>query len=288
MLDLGQIYTFLAVVEHGGFSRAAAAIGSTQPVVSQQVRKLEVALGARLLIRSHVVTVPSVDGNRFLPYARALIRTEARARGSIDGNQLVVAASGNVGTYLLPKLIGAFKDQFPMTEIELLYGTNAEAIDHVEVGAADVGLTEWWDDRRGFLGRIWHREPLVVIVPPNHPWARRGSVKRTELFDESMIGGEPGTGTRRLLEEKFGKSIDRLKMGASLGSTAAVKEAVKAGLGISLVMKAAIEEETKNGSLVALKITTTKLEKELYTIVSADQPETALGNRFASFLLGAL
>ena len=80
VLDLTQVRAFLAVVEHGGFSRAAAALETTQPVVSQQVRKLETAVGARLLARSHARTVPTGDGHRFLPHARALLRAVERAR----------------------------------------------------------------------------------------------------------------------------------------------------------------------------------------------------------------
>ena len=285
MLDLNQVQAFLAVVDSAGFSRAARALGSTQPVVSQQVRKLEAAVGTRLLARSHARTVPTADGARFLPYARALVRTEERARRSMLKDRLVIAASGNIGTYLLPPVLSDCPAaQAP--DPELLVGTNQETAARVQSGVADVALMEWWDDRPGLEAAVWRREPLVVIVGADHGWAARRAAGKAELFDEPLIGGEPGTGTGALLQQVFGRSAARLKVGLTVGSTAAVKEAGKAGLGISIVMAASVRDEVRYGVLGALEVSDAALAKDLYAVVSSDQPETAPAMRFRNHLLG--
>ncbi|MCG8561521.1 MAG: LysR substrate-binding domain-containing protein [Hyphomicrobiales bacterium] len=285
MLDLNQVQAFLAVVDSAGFSRAARALGSTQPVVSQQVRKLEAAIGARLLARSHARTVPTADGARFLPYARALVRTEERARRSVRKDRLAIAASGNIGTYLLPKVLGGTATAVQTPDPELLVGTNQETAARIQSGVADIALMEWWDDRPGLDATVWRREPLVVIVGPAHGWAARRAVEKAELFDEPLIGGEPGTGTGALLQQVFGRAAARLKVGLTVGSTAAVKEAVKAGLGLSIVMAASVRDEVRYGTLGALEVSDAALVKDLYAVVSSDQPETAPAMRFRSHLL---
>lgn len=287
MLDLNQVRAFLAVVDTAGFSRAAEALGTTQPVVSQQIRRLETELGVRLLVRGHAKTVPTGEGWRLLPYARALVRTEARARDSVSQESLVIAASSNIGTYVLPGILSAYRRDEPTGEVELLIGTNADAAGHIESGAADVALMEWWDDRSGFDARVWHREELVVIVGKGHRWAGRRTVPKDALFGETLIGGEAGTGTGQALRQVFGRSATRLEIGLTVGSTAAVKEAVKAGLGISIVMASSVREETANGSLSRLSIAGTTLAKDLYAIVASDQPATSPPSRFNRYLAGA-
>ncbi len=284
MLDLNQVRAFLAVVDHAGFSRAAEALATKQPVISQQVRRLEADLGTRLLVRSHARSVPTPDGQKFLPYARALVRTEARARDSVDRDALTVAASSNIGTYLLPGILRTYRNRPAAPAINLLIGTNLDAAGHVESGTADIALMEWWDGRSGFDAHVWAREDLVVIVATKHPWAARRTVPKDELFDETLIGGEAGTGTGHLLQELFGASANKLKVGLTFGSTAAVKEAVKAGLGISIVMSGSIREDVANGSLIPLPVAGTKMVKDLYAVLPSDQPETSHASVFGQYL----
>lgn len=286
MLNLAQVQAFLAVVDSGGFGDAARRLGLAQPTVSLQVRKLEEDLGVRLLARSNARTLPSVEGRLFLPHARGLIRAAERARVSVGVGPLAVGASGNIGTYLLPRRVKNFADAEPGREVQLVIGSNPETAERLEAGLVDVAVMEWWDGRPGFVATIWREEPLVVIVPPDHPWATRDAIARADMFGVPLIGGEPGTGTGRLLERTFGRDAGRLKVGPTLGSTAAVKEAVKAGLGVSLVMAAAVTDEVRLGTLRALPLIDAHLVKPLSIVRREDQPETAPAARFAAFLAG--
>jgi DNA-binding transcriptional LysR family regulator len=284
MLNLSQVQTFLAVVDEGGFQGAAQALGLAQPTVSQQLRKLEDAVGAQLVVRTRNGSQPTPDGRAFLPYARGLIRTAERALSAVGDRALAIGASSNIGTYLLPRRLHRFASDTG-AGFDLVLGTNPETAARLDGGEIDVAVMEWWDGRPGFSAAPWRREPMVVIVAPTHPWAKRRSVTRALLLDQPMIGGEPGTGTGTILTKVFGRNAGRLRVAMQLGSTAAVKEAVKAGLGISLVLAGAVEEEVAAGTLVALDLADADIAKELFVVLPDGTPETAAAARFAAALV---
>ena len=283
MLNLSQVQAFLAVIDEGDFQGAAQALGLAQPTVSQQLRKLEETLGVQLVIRTRGGSQPTSDGLAFLPYARGLIRTAERAVEAVASRPLSIGASSNIGTYLLPKRLHRFATETD-TGFDLVLGTNPETAERLDGGEVDIALMEWWDGRPGFSATAWRREPMVVITSPLHPWRRRRSVGKALLFDQPMIGGETGTGTGHLLQKVFGRNAGRLRVAMQLGSTAAVKEAVKAGLGISMVMAGAVEEEVEVGTLHALRLADGDLAKDLFVVLPDGTPETSAAARFAASL----
>jgi DNA-binding transcriptional LysR family regulator len=285
MLNLSQVQAFLAVIEEGGFQGAAQALGLAQPTVSQQLRKLEESLGAQLVVRTRNGSQPTRDGAAFLPFARGLMRTAARAVSAVGSRPLAIGASSNIGTYLLPARLHGFAGESG-ADFDLVLGTNPETAGRLDGGEVDVAVMEWWDGRPGFAAVPWRREPMVVIVAPKHPWAQRRSVTKALLLDQPLIGGEPGTGTGQLLRKAFGRNAGRLRVTLQLGSTAAVKEAVKAGLGISLVLAGAVAEEVKAGTLVSLRLHDADLTKDLVVVLPEDTPATSPAARFAAALAG--
>ena len=168
--------------------------------------------------------------------------------------------------------------------VEDLLGTNPDTAKRLEDSEVDIGLMEWWDDRPGFEARIWRHEPVVVIVPPDHPWSRRKTVDKAALLQEPLIGGEPGTGTARLLQQELGIAPRSLKVGLQLGSTEAVKQAVRAGLGVSLTFESAVRDEVEAGLLHALHIRDVPLSKPLYAILADSLPPVSLARDFEAFL----
>jgi DNA-binding transcriptional LysR family regulator len=213
------------------------------------------------------------------------VRTAARALSAVGGRPLAIGASGNIGTYLLPGPLHGFATASGMA-FDLALGTNPETAARLDSGEVDVAVMEWWDGRPGFTAMPWRREPMVVIVSSRHPWAQRRLVTKALLLDQPMIGGEPGTGTGRLLQKAFGRNAPRLRVTMQLGSTAAVKEAVKAGLGISLVLAGAAADDVKAGTLAALRLHDADLTKELAVVLPEDTPPTSPAARFAAALVG--
>ena len=272
MLVLSQVQTFLAIIDEGSIQSAATRLSCSQPTVSQQLRKLEEFFGVPLVVRNRGHSAPTREGELFLPHARSLLATAERARELIEERHLVVAASGNVGVFLAPRLVAGFERQLGREGIvDLRIGANRRAIDALLSGEADVIMTEWAEDHASVEWLRWRREKLVVIVAPNHPLAQRGCISKKE----------------RLLGSLFGKDVEKLRIERQLGSTAAVKEAVKANLGVSIVLACSVTEDMAFGSLVAIDIEEADIFKNLFLGVSGESPETSLSRQFARFCSAA-
>lgn len=285
VIDLDQVRSFVAVIEAGSFRDAAPRLNLAQPTVSQHVQKLEATLGHLLIERSRARATTTAAGLRFLPFAKALLRLSERAHAALDRGSLAIGASSNIGVYLLQPLVRAFtSERSAVGPIDIRIGTNPETARWLEDAEVDIALMEWWDNRPGFEAAVWRREKLVVIVPPAHPWATRKSVKKAVLLGEPMIGGEPGTGTARLLQQTFSVDASFLKIGLQLGSTEAVKQAVRAGLGISITLESAVQDEVRAGTLRALRIEETPLAKPLFSILPAGLSATSPAGQFSAFL----
>jgi DNA-binding transcriptional LysR family regulator len=285
MLKLDQLEAFVAVIDTRGFHGAAQRLGCSQPTVSQQLRKLEESLGVSLVVRDRSRSVPSGPGARLLPFARSLLRAAARTKDVVAATRLAIGASSNIGIYLLQPFVARFASEHGgQSAIDLRVSTNPEIAACLTNGEIDIAVMEWWDNRPGFSARAWRREELVVITGPQHAWARKKTVQLPQLFEQPMIGGEAGTGTGTLLQRLFGKNAGKLRVGMTLGSTEAVKEAVKAGLGISLVFASAVEEEVRAGSLHRLRVAGVEVAKELFIILPEHTPIDSPAQCFAKLL----
>jgi DNA-binding transcriptional LysR family regulator len=287
MLNLAQVKAFVAVIDAGGFQEAAKHLALAQPTVSEAVQKLESTLGTTLVVRSRAGCVATDAGRQFLPHARTLLRAAERAMSALDKPSLVVGASGNIGTYVVPSLLRGSEWQGAFAKLEFAIGPNPEIAERLAIGTIDLGLMEWWDDRPGFQAIPWRSESLVVIVAPEHPWAGRSTLRKDELLEVPLIGGESGTGTGTLLRRVFGADAGKLHISMSLGSTAAVKEAVKAGWGVSLVFASAVRDELRAGTLRALTIKGIALEKPLFIVLPDGAPASGPAWRFARHLAPA-
>lgn len=281
MLNLNHARTFLAVLEEGGVRAAARRLGLSPSTVLEHIRQLELELAAPLIVRRRGGVAPTRQGAHFLPFARSLVVTAERARHQIEGGALRLAAASNVGTYMLQGLIAEFQ-RAAAQAVEIWIGANPDVADRLESGEADVAAMEWWDGRAGFAARTWRREPLVVIAPPTAAWAGRQSVTLDELAGIPVLGGEGGTGTGRILRERLGRRADALRTVSGFGNTEAVKRAVRAGLGVSIVLAAAVAEEAAAGSLAVLTLADAPLYKELQLVVPEHLPENAAALSFVA------
>lgn len=263
MLNLHWVRAFLGLMQHRSFQATASRLGLAQPTLSQQIQKLEQSLGVVLFHRSRSGCAPTSAALALLPCAEGLMRLNERALSAARGAPQRIGASSNIGTYLLAPHVRSFEAAGEGPSLQVLIDRNPVIADKLDVGELDLAVLEWWDGRSRFKAERWRREPLVVIVPPTHPWAGRAAIDKEELAGVELLGGEPGTGTGRLLEAYLGKNA---RVSHRLGSTEAVKHAVRAGLGISIVLAAAVVEEARTGALWAIPLREPPLVKELFVI----------------------
>lgn len=267
MLNLEHVASFLAVLRTRNFRAAANERSLSQATVTQHIQKLEAVLTTCLIARSHSGCTPTAAGAALRPHAESLLRVNTRAINLMHKAIIAVGTSSNIGIYLLQPYIKAFlAETGGKFSIDILIQPNPVIADKLENGEIDIATMEWWDDRPGYISRPWRQEKLVVIVSPDHTWAKLSAIPRAFLKDAPLLGGEPGTGTGTLLMQHLGEEIRGLQVAMQLGSTEAVKRWVEAGLGVSVVLFSTVVEEHHAGTLCAIPLEGDPIHKTLYVI----------------------
>ncbi len=265
MLNLTWIKTLVTLLQVGSFQAAAERLSLAQPTVTQHIQKLEEQLGVSLVRRARVGCQPTEAAERLLPYAQGLLRLNERALAAVLGSPgWRVGASSNIGIYLLQPYLSQFMQTPAATPVELVIDNNPQIAQKLSTAQLDMAVMEWWSPQDGFQACPWRREPMVLIVPPDHPFACLSEITPAHLAGMPLIGGEPGTGTGRLLDRFFNTDVPGVSM--QLGSTEAVKRAVRAGLGISLVLASSVSEEVLGGTLCAIPLAGEGISKELMLV----------------------
>lgn len=268
MLNLIWLKSLITVIELHSFQAAANQLGLAQPTITQHIQKLEEMLRVPLIKRVRSGCQPTEHALRLMPYAESMLRIQQRALQAVQQPSLKLGASSNIGIYLLqPYLRQYLQDKTVESDpLDLLIDSNPNVAEKLENAEIDMALMEWWSPKAGFDSQIWKTEPLVLITPNDHPLAKLPSISKAMLAGLNLIGGEQGSGTGRLLKAYLQDFQQMPTVTMQLGSTEAVKQAVRAGLGISLVFASAVRDEVKHGSLAAIPVEDNALTKSIQLV----------------------
>jgi len=293
-MDLHKIEIFCTLIKLRSFSKTADALYLTQPTVSGHIKNLEAELGVRLLDRLGKKVIPTQEGDILFRYGQKLIELRDRAKQEVEGlsgkvgGLLKIGGSTIPGAYVLPAYIGAFKEKYPASAIYLTIDDTAKITRSVQIGELSIGVVGARISNPQLDSHTFLKDELLVTVPPRHPWARKGSIPADALKGESFILREQGSGTRHLMEEKLarvGIIPATLNVVAVMGSSDAVRQAVKAGLGISILSIRAIQEDIQAGRLAGLSLKGLKLERSFSVILLKGKSRPPLCKAFLDFLL---
>lgn len=293
-MDARQLQIFVKVAELGSFSKAAGALFLTQPTVSEHIRGLEEELGVRLLDRLGRGAAPTKAGQLLLGYARRILELHREARQALDqfqgrmSGELVVAASTIPGEYVLPALIGRFKEKYPDIAISLLIGDTQQVVEWVLEGRAELAVAGAQIDHRALEYRELMPDELVLVVSAAHPWHGKKTATLEEVRAEPLIVRERGSGSRHALERalaEVGLDLSDFRIVGEMGSTQAIKQGVKAGVGISLISKRAVAEECQHGTLHCVKVKDLRFSRAFYLVTSTTRSRSPLAEAFRAFLI---
>jgi DNA-binding transcriptional LysR family regulator len=257
-MTLEQLRIFEAVAQREHVTRAAEALNLTQSAVSAAIAALEerhaVALFSRVGRRIELTDA----GRLFLDEARAVL-TRARAAelalseiAGLERGALTIYASQTIASYWLPVRLVSFRQAHPHITINLVARNTTEVAMAVQDGAADLGFVEGRVDADDLIQQAVARDRLALVVGPTHPWASRRSVKGPDLLAAEWVLRERGSGTRSEFEAVFTRwalSTDRLKVVLELPSNEAVRMAVEAGAGASVISRLVAEPSLRVGNL---------------------------------------
>lgn len=268
-MDERRLEVFVAVARRLSFSDAARALHLSQPAVSQQVAALEGELGARLLDRGRRRTRLTAAGAALLPRAEALLRDHADARravaaaeGRIAG-ELTVAASLTVGAYVLPPALAELARRHPELRARVTIENTEQVLASLLAGRADVGFVEGEQEAEGVDFHPLREDELVVVAPPGHRFARLSAVPLGDLVAEPFVLREAGSGTRQVAESHLragGLDPESLRIVAELSGIDAIKAAVAAGMGLSIVSRSALAPTDR---LVSLRIEDIRMTRQM-------------------------
>ena len=293
-LDLHKLEIFYWVAELKNFSQAAEHLSLRQPTVSAHVQELEKALGGNLLYRipGKVSLTPlgqllAEKARTLLAFKRETVAAVEQFQGKLIG-ELWVGGSNIPGEYLLPRKLGAFIKRHPEVKPVLRIGDSAGIVEEVLEGKVEIGFVGFKNqDARLSFDKIWQDE-MVLTVPKSHPWSRRPSVRLTDLRSQNFISREQGSGTldsfRHLLARRRQSAHDLLKVAMQLGSTAAVKEALISGFGVSILSRTSIRRELADGILVEVPIRGLRLKRDFYEVCYKRRPLSPVSQAFRKFL----
>jgi DNA-binding transcriptional LysR family regulator len=293
-IDFRQLETFCRVAELKSFSKAANDLYLTQPTVSGHVLALEKSLQLRLFDRMGRETRLTKAGKVFLEYALRILSYRKEALSAISEfsqgirGELLLGASTIPGEYVLPQLIAGFRRDYPQVLFSLKMGDTREVVQFVLQGEVELGLVGAKLKRDQLHYDFFVEDELVVIGSPEFASLRGAKIDVEEAFREPWILREEGSGTQIAVEKVFnkkGKSLRQLNRVAEMGSTSAVKQGVKAGLGLAFVSRKAVYEELTAGSLDRIEITgLDPISRPIYTVFHSGRTLSPVGSRFLRFL----
>jgi len=292
-MDMRRLEVFCKVVELKSFTGAAKALSLSQPTVSEHIRTLEEILNERLLDRLGREVLATPAGRVVYQYARNIVQMRDEAiqaleqfRGNLAG-RLILGASTIPGTYILPRFIGDFKSMHPAIQITLRIADTAQIVEQVLEGDVEAGLVgSKWSDRRLLMEELFSDE-LVLAVFPEHPWASTGRIKLEDLEEEPFILRERGSGTRMVMKhilEENGFDLSKISVVAEMGSTEAVRQGIKAKIGISILSRHAVVEDIEHGLLTGVDIENIRFSRPLYLIQRRNRQMSPLCTAFLTHL----
>ena len=275
--DLRHLEIFCKVVDLKSFSKAAEAVFLAQASVSERIANLESMVGAKLLDRLGRQVIPTRAGKLLYKHANELLDMKKTACFEMENflgikkGVVHIGASTIPGEYILPKSIGLFNEKYPSISVMLTIADTDEIERRILHGDFDLGIVGSKSSHENLTYHALWNDELVLAVPRNHRWGKKREIDIKELSNEPFILREIGSGTLKIIEDYLdpsaSKVVDSLQVIARFGSSTAVKEGIKAGLGVSILSSRAIETELETGSLKALKIKGLSLLRKFYLIM---------------------
>lgn len=258
-----RLQVFHTVARLSSFTKAAESLHMTQPAVTFQIRQLEEHFNTRLFDRTHNRISLTAAGDKVFEYADKIlalyIEMDSKVReltGDVSG-VLLIGASTTIAEYVLPSLLGEFKGNYPSVNIRLSVSNSVGIVHMVENNTVDVGIIESPITNKNLAVDVCWHDNLVFICRPDHELAKEKSIPVVKLKGMPFVCREEGSGTREFIcahLEKSNISMQDLNISLEVGSPEAIKSAVEAGLGVSIVSAATIVKEVKLNTLVALPL----------------------------------
>ena len=278
--DLRALELFVSTVELGSMSQAAARHGLSQPAASMRISALERRLGLGLLHRTTTGSRPTDAGSVVAAWARELLDSAARMAGAIQSlrttasSSMTLAASLTIAEQLLPNWLACLREQQPDQRFDVLVANSTAVIEHVRDGRVSLGFIESPQRTFGLTRRTIGTDRLVIAVAAGHPWTRRRApIEPRQLAEEPLVLREEGSGTRETLRTVLhALGLSLAPPALELSSTVALRNAVAAGVGPTVISELSIRDDVAAGRLVVIPAKQLDMSRPLTAIWRGAMP----------------
>lgn len=289
-MTVTQLTAFLAVIRGGSVTAAADELVVTQPSVSAALSALGRELGCDLFERVGRGIQPTAAGTAFAPYAADIIglldqgRKATREAAAVSARRLDIAAVTTAAESFVPPLLRAFADQHPGIEMRLDVGNREAVLARVLDHRVDVAISGRPPTNERLVAEPLMANEIVCITAPDDPAAGGRAVTPARLAERAWLLRESGSGTRALNEQFLADRGLINPATLTLGSNGAIKQAVRAGLGVSLISRAAVETELDAGLLAEIRLKDGPTARPWFLLSSAVGPVRPLAEAFMAFV----
>jgi DNA-binding transcriptional LysR family regulator len=290
-MELKYIEIFCAVVELKSFSKAARSLRLTQPTISIHIKALEDEFSTRLFDRMGRNILPTEAGETLYRYAKEIVRIKEQARLAMDklgegmAGRLIIGASTIPGEYILPPLLGRFKRLFPEIVPTLKIGDSGDIHRSVLDGDVDVGIIGAATKDSNIVTKRFLEDELVLVAAADF---KDASVDDRKLREIPLLIREEGSGTRTALEtslDRIGLKMEGINVVAEIGSSQALIEAVRSGMGLAFISRISVLKEMKREGLRVVPFKGATFKRHFYIITHRLRYRSRLCKSFIDFLL---
>jgi DNA-binding transcriptional LysR family regulator len=270
-LSSTDLAAFVHAMEAGSVHGAADALGLTPSAISKRLRSLEQRTGVVLFERGRFGLRSTPAARVLYPEAKAALTTlgdaerAVREHRDLHPRSLSLSASHTIGEFLLPGWLAAFRSARPEIRVQIDIINSLGVLTAVRNGDADIGFIEGIDPIDGLETLTLHRDALVLVVAPTHPWARRRSVPARELLAEPYLAREAGSGTRAVAAAALATHAIELTPALEVASSQSLKRTLESG-GFALMSALAVTTEVQAGTLRTLGIRDIDLTRALRAV----------------------
>lgn len=282
---LPQLGVFEAIVRHGNYTRAAEELYMAQPTVSIQMKKLAETVGLPLLEQIGKQVHPTEGGKAVLRACEgifaaidALDQELANLRG-VTGGRLRLAVS-TTGKYFAPRLLAEFARQYPGVDLSMEIHNRKVLIERLQANEDDLYIFANPPEEMDVVKQSILPNPMVIFARTDHPLAKRRKIPLDALARENFIAREPGSGTRLVMQRYFEKHAFDPQIRMELSTNEAVKQAIIAGLGVSIMSRYTLGLDTEQPQLTTLDVEGFPLEGNWYLVYALGKQLSPVARAF--------
>jgi len=293
-IDFRHLESFCRVADLKSFSKAADALQLTQPTISGHILALEKSLSLRLFDRTAREARLTKAGKIFYQYANDILTRRREALHALSEfssgirGELRVGASTLPGEHILPRLLGDFKRDYPDTAISLTIGDTKEIVGSVLEGRVELAMTGGKIAHPSLHYELFAEDEIVIVASRSHWPDKPKKISLDEIMREPWILREEGSGTQMAVEKalrKKGRSLRQFNVAMRLGSASAVKEAVKADLGLAFISRKVVDEEVRSSRLFRVDVAGLDvMPRPIFTVYHKGRTLSPTGQHFIRFL----